>query len=47
MNAVSELAGSNMDEESKQYVDPIAAVGMTSSVDGQRTKGIVRVVFDD
>ena len=47
MNAVSELAGSNMDEESKQYVDPIAAIGMTSTVDGQRTKGIVRVVFDD
>ncbi|WP_297741849.1 DUF3352 domain-containing protein [uncultured Tessaracoccus sp.] len=47
VNAVAEIAGSNMDEESKQYVEPIAAVGMTSSADGDRTKSIVRVVFDD
>ncbi|WP_297750940.1 DUF3352 domain-containing protein [uncultured Tessaracoccus sp.] len=47
MNAIAELSDSTMDEESKQYVDPIAAVGMMSSVDGQRTKTVVRVVFDD
>lgn len=47
VNVLSERLGKDIDQEAKAYVDPIAAIGVTSSGEGKRSKGTVRVVFDD
>lgn len=46
LNAISSTLGPTLGQETAQYLDPVAGVGMVSTADGNRSNAHIRVAFN-
>lgn len=47
VDSIMEQVGDQMDDEDKQYLEPVAAVGVTAKADGKNGKALIKIAFDE